>query len=327
MINLMNVKQPFFRRTVAMALALVGLSLLLVSCGSGEEEEVTIRVAMLPIMEALPLYVAEEEGFFAEHNVSVEIVPVTSAPERDQIIQAGQADAMVNEVLSTLFYNAAGNQVTIVRYARVATPEFPQYYVLASGAGGITTPDGLKGQDIGISQGTIIEYVTERLLQAEGLATAEIKTVAVPGIADRMSLLGSGELSAATLPDPLASLAIQSGAVIVVDDSAHPEYGHSAWAFRTPFIEENPDAVRGFLAAMEKAIEAINSDKGKYSNLLSERSLVPEPLLGTYVIPDFPAASVPPQSQWDDILAWALEKGYVGVELEYEDSVDDSFLP
>lgn len=323
----MSLKQPFVRRILILALTLMSLSLILIGCGTEEQEVTTVRVAVLPIMDALPMYVADEEGFFAEQNVNVEFVPVTSAPERDQIIQAGQADAMINEVLSTLFYNEQENQITTVRYARVATPEFPQYYVLASGASGITTPDGLTGQEIGISQGTIIEYVTDRLLQAEGLAADEIMTVAVPGISDRMSLLGSGELTGATLPDPLASLAVQGGAVVVVDDSRHPEYGHSTISFRTEFVEANPDAVRGFLAAMEQAVEAINGDKEKYSDLLSERNLVPEPLLGTYVIPDFPTASVPPQSQWDDVLAWAMEKGYVAAELQYEDSIDDSFLP
>ena len=96
---------------------------------------------------------------------------------------------------------------------------------------------------------------------------------------------------------------------------------------QTALTDDQAQRGRALLAAMEQAIEAINSDKSKYSDLLSERSLVPEPLLGTYVIPDFPAASVPPQSQWDDVLAWAMEKGYVAAELQFEDSIDDSFLP
>jgi NitT/TauT family transport system substrate-binding protein len=284
-------------------------------------------MAVLPILDALPMYVAQEQGYFEDENLVVEFIPVTSAAERDQIIQAGQADGMINEIVSTLFYNNEQPEVTIVRYARVPTSEYPQFYVLASADSGIASVDDLKGQDIGISEGTIIEYSTDRLLQAEGLSEDEISTIAVPRIPDRMALLGSGELPAANLPDPLASLAVQGGANVIVDDSKYPQYGHSVISFRNEFVDENEEALRGFLAALEKAVQDINQDKEQFSGVLTERSLVPEPLVGSYTIPYFPEASVPPLSQWADVLDWALQKGYLENELEYEDSIDESFLP
>jgi len=291
------------------------------------DEPVVIRMAVLPILDYLPMYVADEEGFFEEENLTLEFIPVPSASQRDQVIQAGQADGMINELLSTLFYNRDSQEIVVVRNARVATPEYPQFRVLASADSGITSAEELKGQEIGISEATIIEYSTDRLLEAEGFSSGDINTIAVPGIPDRMALLNSGELTAANLPDPLSSLAIQGGAVVIVDDSKHPEYGHSAISFGKDFVENHPAAVKGFLRALERAVEVINSDKAQFSDLLSERQLVPEPLLGSYTIPDFPTASVPPESQWLDILEWAQSKGYIDGDLQYSDSVDDSFLP
>ena len=49
------------------------------------------------------------------------------------------------------------------------------YQVLASPKSGFTSVQDLKGVEIGISQGTVIEYVTERLLEAEGFKPEEIK--------------------------------------------------------------------------------------------------------------------------------------------------------
>jgi NitT/TauT family transport system substrate-binding protein len=273
------------------------------------------------------MYVAEEQGYFEEQNLTVEFVPVTSAAERDQVIQAGQADGMINEILSTQFYNSDSPQVVIVRYARVATPEFPQFYILASGESGITSLEALKGKEIGISEGTIIDYSTDRLLQAEGFESGDIRTVAVPRIPDRLALLNSGELPAANLPDPLAALAVQSGAQVIIDDSSHPEYGHSTISFRKVVVDENPDAIRRFLIAIEKAVDDINNNKEQFNGLLGQRQLVPEPLLAAYTIPDFPEASVPNQDQWEDVQAWALSKGYLNGELDYGDSIDNSFLP
>ena len=290
-------------------------------------EPTSIKIATLPILDNLPMYVAQQEGLFEANNVKVEFIPVGSAAERDQVIVAGQADGMINETISTLLYNKDKPQVQIVRFARTATTEASQYSILSSAQSGIATPDQLKGVEIGVSEGTIIQYITHRLLQAEGLALEDIKTVAVPKIADRMALLGSGELKAATLPDPLSSLAIQQGANIVVDDSSHPEYGYSTYAFVIPFIEQNPEAVRGFLKAIEEASALINEDPTRWENLLTEQQLVPTPLIGSYKVPPFPSASVPSESQWQDALDWAKDNGLVGGDVSYSDSVNASFLP
>ncbi|HLA97714.1 MAG TPA: ABC transporter substrate-binding protein [Anaerolineales bacterium] len=309
---------------------LSALALLLGACAKAPQTEaapVTLKIAVLPIMDNLPMYVADQEGLFAEHNLKVEFIPVSSAAERDQVIASGQADGMINEVVSTHLYNKEQIQIQIVRFARTATSTSPQYYILASGKSGITTPEGLKGVEIGISQGTVIEYITDRLLQAEGLSSSDIKTVAVPSIADRMALLSAGELSAATLPDPLSFLAIQQGAVVVLDDSVHPEYGYSTLSFRKAFIDQNPEAIRAFLAAVEEATGLINSNPTQWDSLLVERQLVPQPLMGTYQVPPYPTASVPNQAQWDDVAAWMKDKGLLDADVSYTDSVNASFLP
>ena len=290
-------------------------------------EPVTLKLAVLPIIDTLPMYVAQQEGLFAKHGVNVEFVPVASAPERDQLLAAGQADGAINETLAVMNFNKEAVQLQAVRYALVPTEGHGHFFILASGKSGITTTDGLKGVEIGVSQGTVIEYVTERLLQAEGLTADDIKTIAVPKIPDRMSLLASGELSAGVLPDPLASLAVQQGAVIVADDSTHPEYGFSVISFRKDVIDASPEAIKGFLAAIEEATALLNADPSKYNSLLSEQKLVPEPLIGKFQVPPFPAAGVPTEAEWADALAWAIEKGMLTAEVSYADSVNAALLP
>jgi NitT/TauT family transport system substrate-binding protein len=252
---------------------------------------------------------------------------VASAAERDQVFASGRVDGMINDSVSTLFYNQDQPQIQIVRMARTATSEMPQSQILASPKSGFSSVQDLKGVEIGISQGTVIEYITERLLEAEGFKPEEIKSIAVPKIADRMTLLESGELKAATLPDPLSSLASQAGAILMVDDTQHPEYGYSVYSFRKKLIDENPDAVRGFLTAIEAATDLINAEPTKWDNLLTEKQLVPAPLVGTYKLPIYPPASVPSQAQWDDVLAWAKAKGLVKNDLSYQESVNPGLLP
>lgn len=290
-------------------------------------EPVTLRFATLRILEALPLYVAQEEGLYAKHGVAVEIIPVGSAPERDQLIAAERADGMISEVLTGLLYNKDSQQVQIVRYARTATADSHLFSILASKQSGITSVEGLKGVPVGISDGTVIAYINDRMLQKEGLTADEIETVSVPSLGDRLALLGSGELQAAVLPEPLTSLARMQGAVVVLDDSQYPEFSHSTITFRKPVLDAHPEAVRAFLAAIEEAVALINADPAKYQQTLVDLQIVPAPLQGNFTVPKFVTAGVPTQAQFADVLAWAKEKKLIEADIAYDNLITPAFLP
>jgi NitT/TauT family transport system substrate-binding protein len=315
------------RKISFLFLIILGLGLLSGACSTNNTETSTLKIAVLPILETLPMYVAEQEGFFIENGVNIEFVPVASGAERDQLVTAGQADGMINEALSTALYNKDDLRVQIVRYARVATPDQALFRILASGKSDIKQAADLKDVEIGISEGTIIEYLTYRLLEAEGLTPEEIKTVAVPKIPDRLALLNSGELKAAMLPEPLSSLSELQGANVVLDDTSNPEYSFSVISFRKEVIDDNPQAVQGFLAAIEKAVVAINQDPEKWRSLLGENKLVPEPLLDSFQVPTFNTAGVPTEAQWEDVIEWAIDNGLISTSVSYSNSVSDEYLP
>ncbi|HUV26167.1 MAG TPA: MetQ/NlpA family ABC transporter substrate-binding protein [Anaerolineales bacterium] len=307
-------------------LILLGLFTACSSINQSNEPD-KLKIAVLPILDALPMYVAQENGYFEEQAVEVEFIPVGSAAERDQVIASGQADGMINDLVSTLLYNQDTIHIQIVSFARTATPDFPQFRILAAKDSGITSVEQLKGVEIGISEGSVIEYTTDRFLEAEGFSSLEIATLAVPSIPVRMSLLDSGELKAANLPDPLASLAIQGGAVVIIDDTSYPEYGNSLISFRKSVIDSNPDAISGFLTAIKKAALEINADPTKWDTLLTEQKLVPAPLIGSYQIPTFPIGSLPSQAQWEDVVQWGMDKGFISHNVSYDASVNGEFLP
>jgi NitT/TauT family transport system substrate-binding protein len=314
------------KRTILFPI-LLGLMVLLSACGGDAGEPQTLRIAVLPILDAFPLYVAEEQGYFADQNLVVELVPVNSGPERDQLMQAGEIDGMINEIVSVIFYNQVDTEVVIVRFARTATSDSPVFSILAAADSGIESVEDLAGVEIGVSEATVIEYMTDRVLENAGLAPDEIVKIAVPRIPDRLALLQSGELAAATLPDPVAALAVLNGAKLIIDDSTLPEVGTSVYTFSVAALEEKHDAVVRFLAALEQAVEDINRDPGQFDALLGELGLVPVPLQPTFELPPYVTASVPTEAQWDDALDWALDAGLIENSPAYVDSVDASYLP
>jgi NitT/TauT family transport system substrate-binding protein len=287
----------------------------------------TLRFAVLPILESLPMYVAQKEGLFEKHNLKVELIPVASAPERDQVFAAAQVDGMINEALVTALINKDQVRAQVVRYARTATKQNALFSIVASGKSGISSADELKNVEIGVSQATIIEYLTERLLQAQGFKPEEIKTINVPKIPDRINLLGTGELKAAMLPEPPVTLALLQGGKLVLDDRVLPDLSFSTITFRKEFIDQRAEGLRGFLAAIEQAVTLINADPSRYGDLLVEQKVVPPHLAGKFKVPPFVTAGVPSEAQWNDMLAWAKEKKLLLQNVSYSASVNASFLP
>lgn len=297
------------------------------ACSPKSKVTYAIKFAVLPVLDSLPMYVAQQEGLFEKYNLDVELIPVGSGPERDQLLAANQVDGVINEVLTTILNNRAKQNIQIVRFARAATTENALFSILASQKSGITDVNDLKGVGIGISEGTVIAYLTDRLLQREGFLPEDIVTIAVPKIPDRLALLNNGELAAGTMPEPVSSLLVMQGAKVVLADSKYPELSHSTISFRSEYISDNPDAVRNFLAAIEEAVLAINENPSKYEATLLESNILPPPLAGKFTVPPFVKASVPSQAQFEDVRQWALDKGMLNETVTYDVCINDTFLP
>jgi NitT/TauT family transport system substrate-binding protein len=287
----------------------------------------SLKVALLPILDTFPFYVAQEQGYFDRNGVAVEAVPVGSGLERDQLMQAGAIDGMLNEMATTANFNRERTQVQIVLSARKADPQYPLFRILSAPGSDLSSPADLKGIPIGISKNTIIEYVTDRLLAARGLSPNQIVKKSVPVIPERYQLLLQGRLKAATLPDPLAKSALEAGAGSVIDDSVYPQYSVSVLSFNTRSLKTKTDAVRQFLKAWNQAAQDINADSQSYRRLLLQKIRVPKNIQQSYRIPLFPLGEIPSAEQWADVMDWMVSKGLLETPGPYEDSITDDFLP
>lgn len=220
-----------FARWTLLAILIIA-TLVLAGCGGGDPsptaaqplgETKSLKIAVIPVIDILPLHVADQEGFFEQVGVDVELVPVKSAQERDTLMQTGQVDGMLTDLLSPVLFNQKEAQITVVRTARKVYPGSPLFSILARPGSEIASPLDLAGVEIGTAQNTVIAYITERMLENAGLSADQISSQEVSAIPVRFELLVNGEIPAATLPDPLASGAVAAGGVLVVDDTSVPE--------------------------------------------------------------------------------------------------------
>jgi NitT/TauT family transport system substrate-binding protein len=299
----------------------------LTGCVAVKPEDSKLKISLIPVLDTIPVFVAQQNGYFAEQGIEVEGVPVKSPQEQNALVQSGQVDGMLTDLVVVGIFNKQSPQVKAIYTARRPFPAAPLFRILAGPTSTIKAPEDLKGVPIGISQNTVIEYLTSRLLEGRGLKPAEIKGEEVNAIPVRFEQLMNGNLKAATLPDPLAQGAIAAGARLVEDDSQRPELSQSVLAFRLDALQNKPDTIRKFLIAWEKAVAEINAHPEKYQGLMIEQGRVPESIKNSYKMPPFPGRGVPNEAEVADILQWMMAKELVSRDVPYADMVDLSFLP
>ena len=317
-----------------MASALVGM-VLLTGCGGGADnnEQNTetgepLTVGLLRIDDSFPFYVAEKEGLFEKHHVSVELQNFSNARDQSTALQGGELDVLMTDPVVTALSLKGGSDVRIVAMALGAVPEEGRFLIVSAPDSGITAPEQLEGKTLAISNNTMMDYLVEQYETTLGLDKAAISTVNMSDLMLRTTTLLEGkEIDAAILPDPLAAYAVAEGANVVIDDTQlGVNFSQSVVAVTTDAIDNNREAVANLLAAYNEAIELINSNPEAYQAYALECANVPETLAETYPTPTFTANSIPGEADIAQINSWMVERGLLDAAYAYGDMVDSSFV-
>ncbi len=286
---------------------------------------IPLKIGVLLIEDAVPFYVAEQDDLFAEEHLDVELIPFLSALERDSALAAAAIDGAITDPVGAILFDKGRGMLKITSLCLGATPGEGVFAILASPKSPHATVSDLKNVPIAISSATIIEYVTERVLRGHGFSTAEIKTVEVKKMPIRMQMLLSDAVAAATLPEPLASIAVAGGARRLVSDAdGAKSLSQTIMVFRNGVLQERKDDVAAFFRALQQAVTSINNDPESYRDLFVEKGRIPPFLAREYIIPRYPPVEPFSRDLYDPVLQWLVEKKLVDA-LPYEAMVSTDF--
>ncbi len=291
--------------------------------GEPVKQDVVVRLGMLPIIDNLPFWVALEKGYFKDEGLAAELVFFPSAVERDSAFTARRIDAGVGDLLAVASLQQAGVNLKAISLAMGAKPGESRFAVLSAPGSAIRVPKQLKNVEIAVSLNSIIEYTTDRLLQHGGLKSSEIKKISIPKMPLRLELLLQGKIPAATLPDPLATLAIIKGAHVVADTMTD-NAAKTVIMVQQSFAENNPAASRKLLAIYRRAGADIMANPNGFNELLAKQARVPLEVLNSTAVKmplNFSPPRPPSNEEVMDVLSWMNERKLLKKQLRYEDIV------
>ena len=301
-------------------LAVIFSLMLFMTAGCGPEQQgkdtklSKLTIGLMPDTDSIPFIIAAERGYFAEEGVEVELVPFKSAMERDAALQSGNLDGAVSDLLAVIFARSGGFSMHAVSYTD------GNYNLVAGGNAGISAAADLRGKDIAISRNTIIEYVTDEILFVNGMKEQDVSKVVIPQIPVRLEMLQSGNLAAAVLPEPMASVAVASGSRYVTG-SGELGINPGVIVFADSAINEKADSIRAMYRAYNKSVEYLNhAPRAEYIDLVMEKSGFPAPARDALELKPYRPARLPAEKDVEEAVHWVKSKE-LGGDYSYDDLV------
>ena len=296
---------------------------LVLAAGCGNSNDKTqkdlqpITIGLMPDTDSLPFIIAKEKGYFAEEGIEVNIQQYKSAMDRDSALQSGNLDGAVSDMLAVAFAKAGGFDVKVTSFTDGS------YKLIASKDAGINNVKALAGKDVAVSRNTIIEYVTDQILAKEGMDSESINKVIIPQIPTRLEMLQNGKLAAATLPEPMASIAVSNGCTYVTGSD---ELGINPGVimFTAKTVDNKTAEIAAMYRAYNKAVDYLNNtSRDEYIDLVVEKGGFPPAAKEALKLPEYHKAALPKESDVTDCIKWLNNKGLVKEHFSYQDIVVD----
>ncbi len=305
---------------IALAVALLSLALGLAACGEkseeggAETEPLSLTLDFYPNPDHAGIYMAQKLGYFADAGLDVSIQTPSDPAAPIKLLAAGQTDLAISYEPEVLLAREQGLDVVAVG-AVVDRPLTSLIWLKKSGIGGVA---GLRGKTIATAGISYQDAYLKTILARAKLTPADVNTVnvgygllpaLVGGSAEAM-LGGFSNVEGVDL-----RLRGKDPVVTPVDKLGVPSYDELVLVANRKRLEEDPQPIRLFLAALARGTAAaIKSPDATTNALLEANSDLDPKLTRAEVNATLPLlskdGSMDP-AKWNRFIAWMQENGLI----------------
>jgi NitT/TauT family transport system substrate-binding protein len=266
---------------------------------------------------ALPVYVAQEKGFYRENNIDVDAVFTRGGGENVQAVVSG--DAQIGLGTGTLAVISAFVKKAPIKIAAAEITGMDAFWYVQS-----STPmrkmEDLAGKKVAYSRPGASSHMAALAIadqiKAKGLKPAE--PVSLGGIPEVYTAVRTGQTDAGWSVAPFQLDLVEKGVLRVVvkgeEITAMREITPRVHFLNNDFAAKNPDAVRGFFRAQQRALDYMFEHKEDTAKIWIRRAEM-----------KYPETAV--LKTWDYYNRGAMTlKPIRGLQATIEDGIRNKFL-
>lgn len=250
-----------------------------------------LRMTYIPIVDTLPVFVAQDEGFFAKHGIDMTLIPAGNQTVVLASLVSGQADIGNSIAITILQARDAGIETQIIAdSASFPYPKPLHMGLIVRTGSNIHSAKDLVGRKIAVlGIGGYHQVLVERWLEEKGVDPKSVKFVEVP-FPQMGDVLKSGTVDGVVSIDPFYNRIISAGIGYVFDNFVATVPDGTMIDFfvaKTDWAAQHHAAIVAFRAAMADAIAFIKANDGKAREILGKYTHQPAEVLAHTSLPDY----------------------------------------
>ncbi|QNG20360.1 ABC transporter substrate-binding protein [Rhodococcus triatomae] len=164
------------RSRLAFGALVTAAALAATACGSSQPDDPSVNrvsIAGSDYVGAAQLFVADHDDLWASESLDVDLQVYQTGRDALNAVLGGQADLATVGDLPTVTGILAGEDIRVVG----SLSRGSGWRVLTTRDSGIDEPADLRGQRIGLAQGTNLQYLVSAVLESAGLAESDVELV------------------------------------------------------------------------------------------------------------------------------------------------------
>lgn len=263
----------------------------------------TLSIGLMPAVDAAPILLAQEKGYFSDLGLTVELEIFTNPQNRQSALQTYSIDGTMTDLIAVATNVDGGFDI------KATTMTNGVFLVLSKPGSG--DKESIK---VGMMEVSVTNYLIDKWLGDR----YRIEKVFITEIPARLAAIGSGDLDMGLFPEPVASMGVLNGlekTLYELEDGNCPD----VMVFTGKALQEKGEAIRLFHVAYDRAVDDINKNPEEALDIIMEKipNLNPE-VRSLIVMPEFTKASLPDREYIDEIIQWtaAVVKKDLAVDAE-----------
>jgi putative hydroxymethylpyrimidine transport system substrate-binding protein len=326
----------FRRPLLAIAIAALAAVLGLAACGeksedgSTESQPFTLTLDFYPNPDHAGIYMAERLGYFRDAGLDVTIQTPSDPAAPIKQVGAGQTDLAISYEPEVVLAKERGLDVVAVA-SIVDRPLTSMIWLKESKIGGIAD---LRGKTIATAGIPYQDAYLETILARADLSPSDVKTVnvgygllpAIVGGQAQAMLGGFRNVEGVDL-----RLRGKAPVVTPVDALGVPTYDELVLVAQGESLEEDPEAIRLFLAALSRGTAAAVESPGATVKALLEANPDLDPKLTAAeveaTLPLLSSSGRMDPAKWSRFVAWMRENEQVSGSPSPDQLLSNAYLP
>lgn len=235
-----------------------------------------LRIAASRAAVSLPLYVAQQRGFFADEHVDVVITDCVGGTRCLRQVLDDKADLATTSEMPVVLQAFAHGDVAIVATMAHANDNLK---LIASKASGVTRGEQLDGRKVGVIAGTAAQYLLETHLLNVGVDPRHVTLVPLQA-EDTVPALKSGRIDAIAVWEPFGYAALHGPGAVGLRLPLSGGYIESYnLVGRRSRLGQHDDALARMLRAIDRAEQFIQARPAEAQAILRTQLKLDQPFV------------------------------------------------